>query len=594
MTPMIYKPFPVDALPRVLASFVDEGADALGCDPSMIALPTIAVVGSLIGNTRTIRLKNSWHEPTVFWCCVVADSGTLKSPAFDLAIRPPHQLQNKLRVMHAEQLRTLAEERNAWSAAKACGEEVGEAPPADPSVPRVVCSDTTIEKLGELLAENSRGILCARDELAGWFGSFTMYKSGATDLPRWLEMSRAGHLTIDRKTGEKRSLFVDRAAVSVCGTIQPGILADAVSGDFIESGLVARLLLAMPPKQRKQWRDVDIDPATVEKFERLLEQLHSLDFGTNGRGQRVPIALRLDADARRAWVHFYDEWAARQHDAEDAAAASLSKLEGYAARFAAMHHIVSRVSEGIEDAVPIQRESVESGITLCRWFANEAERVYASFSETASERDQRRLFDFIASRGGEISPRDLQRWNAKRYPKVDDAAVTLNDLAAAGAGNWQDVTLPNGRRTRRFRLGARGGDAVPPDDNSQSPDDKSTFFPQKNENCHICHMSHEAPSASENDANDPDFDGHGDAFEPPPPNGAKLENEEAFPFGHNLPQRGGDDESPFNPQVEAPSKPGRCTAYSEKCDCAECRCERAVAQREKWGTRTPRAKFFSF
>src|SRR5262249_5136593 len=154
-----------------------------------------------------------------------------------------------------------------------------------------VCSDTTVERLGELLEENPRGLLCARDELSGWLGSFSRYKGNAagSDLPAWLEFHRAGPVTIDRKTSEKKTLFIDRAAVSVCGTIQPGILAKAMRGDFLDSGLVARLLLAMPPKARKQWRDLDIDPFTAGAYEQLLESLYRLDFGTNGNGERVPI-----------------------------------------------------------------------------------------------------------------------------------------------------------------------------------------------------------------------------------------------------------------------------------------------------------------
>lgn len=92
---------------------------------------------------------------------------------------------------------------------------------------------------------------------------------------------------------------------------------------------------------------------------------------------------------------------------------------------------------------------------------------------------------------------------------------------------------------------------------------------------------------------DPDFDGHGDAYETPP-NGAKAD-EELFPFGRNLPANGNADANnpPFAPQAESPAKPSRCAAYRDDCTCAECRCERATAQRECWPTRTPRATMFS-
>ncbi|GAA5105678.1 hypothetical protein GCM10023261_05280 [Bartonella jaculi] len=37
------------------------------------------------------------------------------------------------------------------------------------SMPRLIINDATIEKLGELLQENPRGLLLVRDEFAGFF-----------------------------------------------------------------------------------------------------------------------------------------------------------------------------------------------------------------------------------------------------------------------------------------------------------------------------------------------------------------------------------------------------------------------------------------
>jgi hypothetical protein len=93
----------------------------------------------------------------------------------------------------------------------------------------------TIEKLAEILEDNPGGTLVARDELAGWLGSFTRYKAqkGGTDLPNWLEMHRAGTVIVDRKTAERQTLFIQRAAVSITGGIQPGVLARALTPEFL-------------------------------------------------------------------------------------------------------------------------------------------------------------------------------------------------------------------------------------------------------------------------------------------------------------------------------------------------------------------------
>ena len=65
--PEPYRPFPTEALPQPIQAFVEQAAAAIGCDPSFLALPRLAVAASLIGNTRTIRLKRGWTEPCVLW-----------------------------------------------------------------------------------------------------------------------------------------------------------------------------------------------------------------------------------------------------------------------------------------------------------------------------------------------------------------------------------------------------------------------------------------------------------------------------------------------------------------------------------------------
>src|SRR5262249_50060623 len=150
----------------------------------------------------------------------------------------------------------------------------------EPVLRRVVCSDTTIEKLAEILEDNPRGTLVARDELAGWLGSFSRYKGkqGGTDLPNWLEMYRAGTVIVDRKTAERRTLFISRAAVSITGGIQPGVLARALTPEFLDAGLAARLLMALPPKQPKRWSDDEVDLEVEQAYQDALEKLLALEF----------------------------------------------------------------------------------------------------------------------------------------------------------------------------------------------------------------------------------------------------------------------------------------------------------------------------
>src|SRR5262249_15497742 len=154
--------------------------------------------------TRTIRLKRGWEEPCVVWTAVVGDSGTLKSPAYIRAVSHLFRLQKNLLLEYRQQRARYDEEKQEYQAtrrkAKEGGDDPGD-PPEEPLLRRVVCSDTTIEKLAEVLDDNPRGTLVARDELAGWLGSFTRYKGrgGGSDLQHWLEAHQAKPWVIDRK-----------------------------------------------------------------------------------------------------------------------------------------------------------------------------------------------------------------------------------------------------------------------------------------------------------------------------------------------------------------------------------------------------------
>lgn len=451
-----YRPFPIDALPNPLGPYVRESAAALGCDAAYLALTVLAAVASLVGNTRVISLKPTWREVCVIWAVIVGDSGTLKSPAWQRALSFLFRLQKRLLKDHsrqrAEYEEAVAKYDEAKRRARKHGGNPGE-PPEEPVAQRLVCSDTTIERLAQTLEDNPRGVLLARDELAGWFTSFTRYKGagGGTDLPNWLEMHRAGTLIVDRKTGDRRTCYIPRAAVSITGGIQPAVLARTLSPEFLDSGLAARMLMAMPPRLPKRWSDTEVDPAVEGAYQAVLEGLLSLSFGTDGDGEKAPEVLVLSPPAKRAWVTFYDRWATVQAAAEGDLAAAFSKLEAYAARFALLHHVVSRVALGLPDLVPVEEESVAAGIRLCQWFAAEARRIYSTLAETAGQRDTRHLVEFIRSHGGKITCRELQRSNSRKYPTSDAAQAALDALAKRGLAEWIDPpTSPKGGQPARF------------------------------------------------------------------------------------------------------------------------------------------------
>jgi hypothetical protein len=80
-------------------------------------------------------------------------------------------------------------------------------------------------------------------------------------------------------------------------------------------------------------------------------------------------------------------------------------------------------------------------------------RIYATLAETREQREQRQLVEFIESRGGSVSVRDLTHYCWSYKGRTEDAEQALTALVASGHGGWQEIRQDGrGRPTRKFQL----------------------------------------------------------------------------------------------------------------------------------------------
>lgn len=458
--PPTWTPFPTDVLPDPVGQYVNEAAAAIGCDPSFVALPILSALAGTIGNTRRIRLRRDWSEPAVVWTGIIGESGTQKTPALELPLRPLRRLELQAVREHEDSqdaydrdCETHKADLADWRKSKA--RKKGEPPPDSPAAPirrRRIVSDTTIEALAALLKENPRGLLLVRDELAGWLKSFDQYKGGkGGDAQHWLTLHSAGDLIVDRKTGAIRTMYVPHTAVSIAGGIQPEILRESLGREHFEDGLAARLLLAKPPRRPRRWTDAEIDPTTESALADLYERLAELEADIDDDGEPTPRLIGLTAVARDEFRRFVDRHGDEQTRHTGALAAAWSKLEGYAARLALIIHCV-RTSAA--DTSPVDDASIRAGIALADWFGHEAVRVYGGLHADDKEWDRQKTVDLIEGRGRRITPRELTQYDRRFRNNPDGAKAHLQRLVDAGMGEWIDApTSPQGGRpTRVFSL----------------------------------------------------------------------------------------------------------------------------------------------
>jgi hypothetical protein len=460
VTPAAFQPFPIGVLPEALRRFVIEGSQMIGCDTAYVALPTLSAIASAIGNTHRIQLKRGWTEPAIIWATTIGESGTAKSPAQELALRPIHRRQHEAIARQKESLAAYDREMLAYNQALAawkrkCKSVDPPEKPAEPFADRCWTDDTTTEALAVMLQRNPRGLLLARDELSGWF-DFDRYSGKGSDAARWLEMFGGRPLIVDRKGGG--SLYVPRASVSIAGGIQPRVLNRVLGAQHRENGLLARMLLAHPPRRAKRWSDADISQGVEDELSLVFDGLFSLTHETAADGAERPRLVRLSPQALEIWKAWYDELAREHCDMTGDLAAAWSKLEGYAARLALVLHLARWVAAagsgtGSYPGVMLP-DSIEAGITLSRWFGAEAERVYGILAEPRESRDRRMLVEWIERRGGEVTARDLAHGLRAFRGLTDTAEAALSELVKFGIGCWiaREPSALGGRPTRAFRL----------------------------------------------------------------------------------------------------------------------------------------------
>lgn len=455
-----WRPFPIDAMPQPLRRFCIETARAQSCDVSFVALPSLAACAACIGNTHKIRLKRQWDEPSIIWAAVVGESGSGKSPAQAAATSPLWRRQSRA-------FETFQKAQQEYEIAKAAfdaengkrrkgtpaAEEI-KLPPEPPVCQRMLVSDVTIEALAPILRDNWRGLLLERDELAAWLGGFNEYKKGVGgDTAKWLTIHGARDLLIDRRTGDRRTIHVPRANVSIVGGVQPEILRQALGRERFQDGLAARLLLAMPPSAKRGWTEDEIPEDAELDLIDLYDRLLLLEPAMDEDGKPVPRILSLTASGKSAWVEFDNAHLSVQADLTGDLASAWSKLEAYTARLALVVHLIRYAADDstLEHRHAVDAASVAAAVALVDWFKNETHRVYELFTVSDEEREQTQLVDLIRRKGGTVTARDI-RGSFKMDSEA--AELALMGLVKTGLGEWENVTSGSkgGPPTRAFRL----------------------------------------------------------------------------------------------------------------------------------------------
>jgi len=472
------EPFNWLLLPDKLRAWVEDISDRMQCPPDFVAVAVMVALGSIVGRQLGIRPKafDDWTVVPNLWGVVVGRPGVLKTPAVAEALKPLRGLEVEARAKHedavreweaeaevravekkvrADHLKRELKKPGADRTALAQGLVTGE--PDEPQRRRYVVNDTTVEKLGEILAGNPNGVLLYRDELTGFLRGLDR-DGRESDRAFYLEAWNGdGRFTYDRIG--RGTVDIEAACVSVLGTTQPGPLREYVrsmrDGRGGDDGLLQRFQLAVWPDVSTGWENVDRRPdrAAAEVARALFDGLARLDptpLGAETDGEGGLPFLRFDPSAQV----MFDEWRSglerRVRSAEEHPALE-SHLAKYRSLVPALALLIHLAGEGCG---PVKEEALATAILWVEYLEIHARRLYAPVIGTdaapaAALAKHLRKGDLEDS----FTRRDVERkgWSGLRKEDVERATDTLEDLGWIRAEEDEPGDR-GGRPTVRYRI----------------------------------------------------------------------------------------------------------------------------------------------
>jgi Protein of unknown function (DUF3987) len=295
-------------------TWITAEAMACACRRDYAAAGLIAAASAWIGNARRIAATADWIEPPHLWFALIGPPSTGKTPALRPMKHASRKLERDTELKWRDALASYERDAEAASAAdKIWREQVDKATkgnstppdrpkaaeiPKKPPRPRVVTMDTSTEELQQLLADNVRGLLHLRDELAGWLGSFDRYGGKGSDRGFYLECWNGDDYVSDRVKFNGVPLRIKHAALAIVGGMVPDRLREALSD--ADDGLPARFIFIWP-------RPVPIAPLSNcsakeaadrrDTLEKAARRLQAPKMGADCHGEPTPIAMRLEDKA---------------------------------------------------------------------------------------------------------------------------------------------------------------------------------------------------------------------------------------------------------------------------------------------------------
>ena len=305
------QPYPVQALGGILGPAVERMADVIGV-PQALAAQSVLAASALATQGHAGLQLDGRHYPLSLYLITVAASGDRKTASDRSALLPARQWERQQWQHYREQLsRYRAAQRQAQRINPADPAPTNSVPlEAEPSAPRLITTDPTIEALIKGLCHDlpSMGLFC--DEGGQFLGSSTMSRDNRLKAVTTLSSLWDGS-PIDRArsmAGESLRAYDRRLSLHLM--LQPYLAMQLLSDPLLQGqGILGRCLMTWPTSLagQRSYQAVDLSKdAALKRYHHRLSALFYQPWSLSADGALQLSKLSLSPLARRRWIDLHD------------------------------------------------------------------------------------------------------------------------------------------------------------------------------------------------------------------------------------------------------------------------------------------------
>jgi hypothetical protein len=468
-------PFPVDALPEWLSTFVTAEATATQTPPDLSALLSMAVCSAATARKVVVEMTPGYREPINLFVVVALPPANRKSAVFVDVAAPLADYEEREACRRAPEIAEATSRRRILEQRLQKAEvDAAKAPPdrqqaaMDDAVmlareldrtavglaPRLLADDASPERLATLLRDHGGRMAVLAPE--GDIFDLMAGKYSANNSPNFgvfLKGHAGDDLRIDRVN--RGAEFVKKPALTIGLAVQPEVLRGLMDKPgFRGRGLLGRFLYAIPTSLIGH-RDTDAPPLPSpirETYERSVRALLDMPTSQDADGHPEPHILHPSPEARQRWREF-SAWLEPQL-AEDGDLGGLTdwagKLAGAVVRLAGVLHLAEHATDRSPWSIPICIDTMSSAVRIATYLIPHARAAFAEMGADPVVEDAKHVLRWIVRKQvPTFTKRDAYQGTKGRFKRVDGLTSPLSVLMDHGF--IRELELPprpgRGRRT---------------------------------------------------------------------------------------------------------------------------------------------------